>query len=991
MALSRNWLIVLSLTFASTAWAKKDIICSDSGVTPTIPALEKAKLFFHNFGSEKKLDERQWQLRNGDDKGESCLFEAASSIDKGDLRLAREYLNHIKSISKFYRENLDAVLTAEKRVGKTFAREILYTKLATTKAATQLSSALLRNDDYARAQALWRKADLKDPELLLIAKDQDAPGLVIQRLDFLKKHKVAVVEADGFPVLHALAKDDDLVINESFVNIWVALVNKGLDPNRLYNDYSAVDLLIKRWLKLPTEYSSLETILRFEGAQKRLKNTQVPHRDSTYTLLYKRGDLKLIKAFESGVNIKALLLDESYVVFDAIRGKAEIKTHMVNLLGGLRRTDQFQILEPRISDLVRSAIIDDDLDLLQYFKNLGFDVTAMDSWGVYPICTAATEHKLKALRFLLNSGASAKVSCEKSSKETPTLWKAYWFGTQFGRENALDLAMDLWTARVEIDSTANKYIVNYLENHPEHNLKEREILLAFSSGLTQDQITQRVQRLQTFQLANGQLIQNFSLNDIEISVNRQSLRPSLAELTDAIQDGLFGNQEESKLTDMLLIRHLEVARSEGIDLNTLRAQLSQAASGINSAPSAKVVLDRLLNSNKTKGKYNLDAINLVDVIKNNRMQCYSGTYTYLLLLRLMKDSNWLNEDQRPVVIFRSGHVLPGFMVRTSGSWKLFGIETTAEGQARIDFGPAKGLPKDFVVVHALDFELSEIYRSVMLNAGQVRSQMILRAQTDFDLPAPKDFYHSSVTAGPALNQTLFSFGESKIPTGDLDRLKADVIPAQQELSRLVKEPPQRPSNAQQVTSQTNGNMAQLRHSLKMLKLLKQLFPSASQNVGKWFEQLQWTEPELESITGIFSDNPIHVESSVSEAKPQESYLVQLLDPYGLALMFLRHQSNTLPNPDNLDQVLLVQRSDRNALWTEAQFYYGFAKDLVGTCLASPEMWEVLLPLEPQRSIGIFIPRALSLKESSAKSKGYVARLITTKDEKGKMLCFQRDF
>jgi len=178
--------------------------------------------------------------------------------------------------------------------------------------------------------------------------------------------------------------------------------------------------------------------------------------------------------------------------------------------------------------------------------------------------------------------------------------------------------------------------------------------------------------------------------------------------------------------------------------------------------------------------YNKDHVSVFSSIFENRMQCYSGTILFDVLLRDFKGSKYYGMNQ--VFIFESGHVLPGYFVKESGEWNLYGVETTASGRAKKIYGPAKDLSQVRVVdahvamvLDALDVVITNP-QAVMVNAlvktaelydipvGKIESELLNPM-----IPFSGDMNPSQVAKNTSeyLNSSLFSFGSSSlVPSGD---------------------------------------------------------------------------------------------------------------------------------------------------------------------------------------------------------------------------------
>ncbi|MBY0372280.1 hypothetical protein K2X33_16485 [bacterium] len=84
--------------------------------------------------------------------------------------------------------------------------------------------------------------------------------------------------------------------------------------------------------------------------------------------------------------------------------------------------------------------------------------------------------------------------------------------------------------------------------------------------------------------------------------------------------------------------------------------------------------------------YNATAISILDILYTNRTQPFSGTALQQIVWRRTWDAKKF-ADRNIVLIYESGHVLPGYLKQIDGAWHLFGTETAVEGTARVVYGP----------------------------------------------------------------------------------------------------------------------------------------------------------------------------------------------------------------------------------------------------------------------------------------------------------------
>jgi len=221
-----------------------------------------------------------------------------------------------------------------------------------------------------------------------------------------------------------------------------------------------------------------------------------------------------------------------------------------------------------------------------------------------------------------------------------------------------------------------------------------------------------------------------------------------------------------------------VTSEQGLDQNLS----DQTLKFISSLPKSKNATDlklaiesALLQRNDNKPiLYNSSAIQVSQPLFNGRLQCASGSLLYVLSATHQANVSNL------VVIFRSGHMLPGVMVKAKGGYQLQGIETTANGEALVDYGPAAKIDTNQIVVSADDYLISKALEGVIANVPQFKQAVIDRAIKRFGLPKPTVVDGETVVGsngqitysygGVSLaNASIFAFGVPSAPFGDLER------------------------------------------------------------------------------------------------------------------------------------------------------------------------------------------------------------------------------
>lgn len=168
--------------------------------------------------------------------------------------------------------------------------------------------------------------------------------------------------------------------------------------------------------------------------------------------------------------------------------------------------------------------------------------------------------------------------------------------------------------------------------------------------------------------------------------------------------------------------------------------------------------------------YNRDANSAVNPILDNRMQCYSGTTLFLAL-----NERSLAPYKQKVVIFTSGHVLPGFIQLINGVPHLTGVESTASGKALVQFGETSKITGAIRVFDARQFLVMELYKDEITNFEHnykiMQSTMEKYGFKPSELRALADGEH----AGDALlNSTRFGFGSATVAAGDIERESFDI-------------------------------------------------------------------------------------------------------------------------------------------------------------------------------------------------------------------------
>ncbi len=189
-------------------------------------------------------------------------------------------------------------------------------------------------------------------------------------------------------------------------------------------------------------------------------------------------------------------------------------------------------------------------------------------------------------------------------------------------------------------------------------------------------------------------------------------------------------------------------------------------------------IEELKNSNYNKGElenfltvksesyrilgvsgYNRDSSGVLDAFVNKRIQCRSGTYLLALsALEVMKPEDYSDL----LIIFTSGHVLPGMI----HNGKLVGFESTVFGPGLKDFGEVntdktlRNQGEKIMAVRAVNALFSDVAKEDNLKKKAGNEGVVI------DNPGNVINEEGGGSLGKAL-PSMFSFGEIKIPEGDI--------------------------------------------------------------------------------------------------------------------------------------------------------------------------------------------------------------------------------
>lgn len=185
--------------------------------------------------------------------------------------------------------------------------------------------------------------------------------------------------------------------------------------------------------------------------------------------------------------------------------------------------------------------------------------------------------------------------------------------------------------------------------------------------------------------------------------------------------------------------------------------------------------------------YNVEATSAYDLLTLNKMQCYSGTVYHTLQYRSGLRKQYVNKN--PVVIYTSGHVLPGYIA----NGELVGVETTAAGRAEIRYGVVAKLNSPMRVIDAEIFALSEIFKNHLKNQVDFLDNALKQSAEKYQIPLDRleALVAAAHTSGGTVsakslmtNSDIMSFGNANVSRGDKQR---DIIERQTNEQPLLPE------------------------------------------------------------------------------------------------------------------------------------------------------------------------------------------------------------
>ncbi len=207
---------------------------------------------------------------------------------------------------------------------------------------------------------------------------------------------------------------------------------------------------------------------------------------------------------------------------------------------------------------------------------------------------------------------------------------------------------------------------------------------------------------------------------------------------------------------------------------------------------AKNLLDRTLSLNNRSAAYNRDATSVFDVLLDGRMQCTSGTE--FILLHLSTSGQLSNNRQAAVVVQRPQHVLPGVFDKTSQKFAL--VESTVDGAGRSEMSAGQ-LPKDTQVILADDHFLFKVLGEAIVDVALMKKQTLERAEKTLGIKQGEitPSQNAPTQFGDQLAVSLFGFGSTSVPQGDIERAKVDQLPSGLTPEQMVAYSQPRPESA----------------------------------------------------------------------------------------------------------------------------------------------------------------------------------------------------
>jgi len=158
------------------------------------------------------------------------------------------------------------------------------------------------------------------------------------------------------------------------------------------------------------------------------------------------------------------------------------------------------------------------------------------------------------------------------------------------------------------------------------------------------------------------------------------------------------------------------------------------------------------------------ALTILDVLMNKKIQAYSGTSLELILWRL-KLSEEEFKKRNFVVIFERGHLLPGYLVKDEEDWILFGLEMTTLGPSKVYFGPTSQLQFPIRLISADEFLIGEVFADFFSNTEKVKRNFLEKSSQLYGVSLSTCEPLATPKEPIFFGKTIFCFGNPMIAKG----------------------------------------------------------------------------------------------------------------------------------------------------------------------------------------------------------------------------------